>query len=141
MRTPIGIAFSAWFAIGPVYAAGPSEPPTGTVAGLPTHYHIGHGGCRPGIGYSFIAQTGDHPSTYPKLVLRVFNGEIIGMVFEADTAAGWKPWYDQPAGKPISHGGGPAHYSQAIYVKPPPSAADCMKSAGPGKLQPVQPAR
>ena len=83
----------------------------------------------------------DHPSTYPKLVLPLFNGEVIGMVFEADAPVGWQPWYDQPVGKPISHGGGPAHYSQTIYLKPPPSAADCMKSAGPGKLQPVQLAR
>jgi hypothetical protein len=111
------------------------------VAGLPPHYHLGHGGCRAGVGYSFVAQAPDHPSTYPKLILRVFNGEIIGMVFESDAAAGWKPWYDQPVGKPVSHGGGPAHYSQAIYVKAPPSAADCGQSAGPGKLQRVQPAR
>lgn len=129
----------AWATTGPSYAAGPSEPPA--VAGLPPHYHLGHGGCRPAIGYSFVAETPDHPSTYPKLILRVFNGEIIGVVFESDAAAGWKPWYDQPVGKPVSHGGGPAHYSQAIYLKAPPSAADCTKSAGPGKLRPVQSAK
>lgn len=124
---------------GPAYAASPSEPAAGTVAGLPPHYHPGHGGCRPGVGYSFVAEAPGHPSTYPKLVLRVFNGEIIGMVFESDAAAGWKPWYDQPDGKSVSHGGGPAHYSQVIYVKPPPSAADCGRSEGPGKPRRGQP--
>ncbi|MBX9661567.1 MAG: hypothetical protein K2X00_23665 [Nitrospiraceae bacterium] len=66
---------------------------------------------------------------HPKLVLRVYKGKIIGMVFETDAAAGWQPWYDQSVGKPISHGGGPANYSQTIYLKPPPSAADCIQSS------------
>lgn len=104
------------------------------VAGLPSHFRLAHGGCRAGRGYSFVAEAPDHRSTYPKLVLRVFNGEIIGMVFEVDASTGWKPWYDQPAGKPISHDGGPQHYSQAINIKPPPTASDCAKSIGPGKM-------
>ena len=97
---------------------------------IPNHYKLVGGDCRAGRGYTFIAEATGHPSTYPKLILRVFNGEIIGMVFEADASAGWRPWYDQPKGEPISHGGGPAHYSQAIYVKRPPTAEECASSAG-----------
>jgi hypothetical protein len=67
------------------------------------------------------------------MLLRVFDGEVIGVVFEAASEAGWKPWYDQPAGKPISHGNGPAHYSQSLYFKSPPTAEECTKSAGPLK--------
>ena len=98
---------------------------------IPAHYKVGGGGCRPGGGYSFIASSPDHPSTYPKLILKVFNGEVIGMIFEAGVEAGWKPWYGQQKGKPISHGGGPAHYSQTIYLKKPPTAAECASSKGP----------
>jgi hypothetical protein len=141
MRLLIGTVLLAGFIVNPGYAATSSEPTAGTVAGLPTHYHLGHGGCRPGTGYTFVAETPDHPSVYPKLILRIFDGEIIGMVFEAEAASGWKPWYDQPMGKPVSHGGGPMHYSQAIYVKSPPSVSDCERSTGPGKLSPVQPAK
>lgn len=116
-----------------VSADAAAEISSQTVAALPSHYHLGPGDCRPGIGFSFVAETPDHPSTYPKLVLRVFNGQIIGMVFEAEAAAGWKPWYDQPEGKPVSHHGGPPHYSQAIYFKAPPTTADCANATGPGK--------
>ena len=98
---------------------------------IPAHYKLGHGGCRPGGGYSFIASASGHPSTYPKLILKVFNGEIIGMIFEAGVESGWKPWYDQPREKPISHGGGPVHYSQAIYMRKPPTAEECAASKGP----------
>ena len=132
------IAGCALATMGTISVADGSEPSPGGITGLPAPYHLGQGGCRAGRGYSFVAQTPNHPSTYPKLLLRIFNGEIIGMVFEADAAAGWKPWYDQPAGKPVSHGDGPAHYSQAIYIKAPPTAADCAKSSGPGKMHSVQ---
>ena len=98
---------------------------------IPAHYKLGSGGCRAGGGYSFIASAPGHPSTYPKLILKVFNGEVIGMIFEAGVEAGWKPWYGQPKGKPISHGGGPAHYSQTIYLKKPPTATECASSKGP----------
>lgn len=114
-----------------VFAAENSAPAVAAQAGIPPHYKPGHGGCRPGAGYSFIAEAAGHPSTYPKLILRVFGGEVIGAVFEADAAAGWKPWYDQPAGRPVSHGNGPAHYSQSLYFKPPPTADDCARSVGP----------
>ena len=98
---------------------------------IPAHYKLGSGGCRPGSGYSFIAEAYSHPSTYPKLILKVFNGEVIGVIFEVPAEAGWKPWYDQPEGKPISHGSGPAHYSQAIQLKAPPTAEECRSSSGP----------
>lgn len=127
--------------IGAVSADAAAETSSQTVAGLPSHYHLGPGGCRPGNGFSFVAETPDHPSTYPKLVLRVFNGQIIGMVFEAEAPAGWKPWYDQPDGKPVSHHGGPPHYSQAIYFNTPPTAADCANVTGPGKTIGARPAR
>jgi hypothetical protein len=117
-----------------VFAAETSAPSAARqTTGIPPHYKPGHSGCRPGAGYSFIAEAPGHPSTYPKLLLRVFDGEVIGIVFEADAEAGWKPWYDQPAGKPISHGNGPLHYSQSLYFKSAPTADDCAKSAGPFK--------
>lgn len=97
---------------------------------IPAHYKP-TGGCRPGHGYSFVASAPSHPSTYPKLILRVFKGELIGMIFEAGAETGWKPWYDQPNGKPVSHGDGPAHYSQAIWLKTPPTAEQCATSKGP----------
>ncbi|MBX9826599.1 MAG: hypothetical protein K2Y27_16610 [Xanthobacteraceae bacterium] len=97
---------------------------------IPPHYTVS-GGCRPGGGYSFVASAPGHPSTYPKLILRVFKGELIGMIFEAGTESGWKPWYDQADGKPVSHGSGPAHYSQAIWLKTPPTAEQCAASKGP----------
>lgn len=100
-------------------------------SGVPPHYKPADGGCRPDRGYSFIAETPTHRSTYPKLILRVFNGEVIGAIFEVPAASGWKPWYDQPEGKPTSHGSGPAHYSQAIYFKKPPTAQECALSPGP----------
>lgn len=117
-----------------LFAAEPSlSSAARQVTGIPPHYKPGHNGCRAGAGYSFIAEASGHSSTYPKLILRVFDGEVIGVVFEADATAGWKPWYDQAAGKPISHGNGPAHYSQSLYFKSPPTADDCSKSAGPLK--------
>src|SRR5215831_9499616 len=49
---------------------------------IPPHYKPGSGGCTPGRGYSFSAEAPNYPSTYPKLNLRVFNGEVIGFNFE-----------------------------------------------------------
>lgn len=118
-----------------------AETSSQAIAGLPSHYHLAAGGCRPGNGFSFVADTPDHPSTYPKLVVRVFNGEIIGVVFEAEAASGWKPWYDQPEAKPLSHHGGPPHYSQAIYFKAPPTAADCANATEPSKTMSTRPER
>jgi len=98
---------------------------------IPSYYKPGSGQCSAGRGYSFSAEAPDYPSTYPKLNLRVFNGEVIGFLFEVDVKEGWKPWYDQPEGKPTAHGHGPAHYTQTIYIKKGPTAEECNASTGP----------
>ena len=114
--------------LGGVGASAAEQAPGSNV---PPHFKLGAGGCRAGSGYSFLAEAPKHPSTYPKLILKVFNGEIIGVIFEVTAESGWKPWYQQPEGRPISHGDGPAHYSQTIYLKKPPTAEECAASAGP----------
>lgn len=98
---------------------------------IPPHYKPGEGGCRPDRGYTFSAQAPNFPSTYPKLNLRVFNGEVIGFIFELDAKEGWKPWYDQPEGKPTQHDKSPPHYTQTIYIKKGPTAEECKASKGP----------
>ena len=98
---------------------------------IPPHYKPGSGGCSPGRGYSFSAEAPNHPSTYPKLNLRVFNGEVIGFTFEVPAKEGWKPWYDQPEGKPTSHDGSIEHYTQTIYFKKGPTAEECKGSKSP----------
>ena len=98
---------------------------------IPPHYGPGNNRCSPGRGYSFSAETGNHPSTYPKLNLRVFNGEVIGVVFEVPAKEEWKPWYDQPEGKPTAHDGTHEHYTQTIYFKKGPTAEECKQSKGP----------
>lgn len=98
---------------------------------IPPHYKPGGGQCSPGRGYSFSAAAPNHPSTYPKLNLRVFNGEVIGFIFELDVKEGWKPWYDQPEGKPTVHDGSIKHYTQTIYFKKGPTADECKLSKGP----------
>ena len=118
----------AGFGLGSVSAA---EVTLGPELKIPPHYKAGAGGCRPGRGYTFSAQTPNHPSTYPKLNLRVFNGEVIGVVFEVSAKEGWKPWYDQPEGKSIAHDGSHEHYTQTIYFKKGPIAEECKASKGP----------
>lgn len=98
---------------------------------MPPYYEPGSGGCTPGRGYSFSAKASNYPSTYPKLNLRVFNGEVIGFIFELDAKEGWKPWYDQPEGKPTAHDGSIQHYTQTIYIKKGPTAEECKASKGP----------
>lgn len=98
---------------------------------LPPHYRPGSSSCSPGRGYSFSAEAPNHPSTYPKLNLRVFNGEVIGFIFEVEAKEGWKPWYDQPEGKPTQHDNSPAHYTQTIYIKKGPTVEECKASKGP----------
>ena len=44
---------------------------------IPPHYKAGSGTCSPGRGYSFTAEAPHHPSTYPKVNLRVFNSEVM----------------------------------------------------------------
>jgi hypothetical protein len=98
---------------------------------IPPHYRPGSGGCTAARGYSFSAEAPNHPSTYPKMNLRVFNGEVIGFIFELEAKEGWKPWYDQPEGKATSHDGSTPHYTQTIYIKKGPTAEECKASKGP----------
>lgn len=97
---------------------------------IPSHYRAGKR-CDPGRGYGFTAEAPNFPSTYPKLNLRVFNGEVIGFIFELDAKEGWKPWYDQPEGKPTAHDGSIQHYTQTIYIKKGPTAEECKLAKGP----------
>jgi hypothetical protein len=69
-------------------STGSSEVTLGLELKIPPHYEPGSGGCTPGRGYSFSAKASNHPSTYPKLNLRVFNGEIIGFIFEIEAKEG-----------------------------------------------------
>ena len=98
---------------------------------IPPHYRLGANRCSPGRGYSFSAEAPNHPSTYPKLNLRVFNGEVIGVVFEVPAKEGWKPWYDQAEGKPTAHDGTHEHYTQTIYFKKGPTAEQCNQAKNP----------
>lgn len=74
---------------------------------IPPYYKAGSGRCSPNRGYNMSAEAPNYPSTYPKMNLRVFNGEVIGFLFELDAKEGWKPWYNQPEGKPNIHEGSP----------------------------------
>jgi len=98
---------------------------------IPPYYKPGSGRCSAGRGYSASAEAPNFPSTYPKMGLRVFNGEVIGFQFEVDAKDGWRPWYDQPEGKPTTHEGGIPHYTQTIYIKKGPTAEECKSSKGP----------
>ena len=98
---------------------------------IPPHYTSGSNRCSPGRGYSFTAEAPNFPSAYPKLNLRVFNGEVIGVIFEVPAKDGWKPWYDQPEGRPTAHDGSHEHYTQTIYFKNGPTAEECKESKGP----------
>ena len=97
---------------------------------IPPHYKASSNRCRAGRGYNFKAEAANHPATLPQMNLRVFNGEVIGFLFELDAKDGWKPWYDQPEGKPSTHGPIP-HYTQLILIKKGPTADECKASKGP----------
>jgi len=115
------------FAAGDLYARGVTLGPE---LKIPPHYNAGKS-CRPGRGYNFTAKAPNHPSALPKMNLRVFNGEVIGFLFEVDAKEGWKPWYDQQEGKPNAHGGSTPHYTQLILIKKGPTVAECKASKGP----------
>ncbi len=115
------------FTFGEPYGA---EVTLGPDLKVPPYYTPGKR-CDPGRGYNFSAEAPNYPSTYPKMNLRVFNGEVIGFLFELDAKEGWKPWYDQPEGKPTVHEGGPPHYTQTIYIKRGPTVEECKASKGP----------
>jgi hypothetical protein len=67
------------------------------------------------------------------VALWIYNGEVIGLLFEALARDGWRPWYDEPEGKPAIHGTEPPHYSQQIMFKRGPTAEECKVAKGPGK--------
>ena len=128
------VAFIFAFSVASLgFVAGPyaAEVTLGPYLRIPPHYKPGSGTCSPGRGYSFSAEAPNYPSTYPKVNLRVFNGEVIGFTFELDAKEGWKPWYDQPEGKPTEHDGSIKHYTQTIYFKKGPTAEQCKASKGP----------
>ena len=116
------------FVLGDLYAAGVTLGPN---LKIPPNYKAKSKRCRPGKGYIFAAWAPNYPLTFPMMNLRVFNGEVIGFVFEVDAKEGWKPWYDQEEGKTISHGGGIPHYGQTILIKKGPTAEECKASKGP----------
>ena len=99
------------------------EAPGARVA-VPPHYVVKKH-CVPGRGFVAAAEAPNHPSTYPKLNLFVFKGEVVGFLFEAHEKDGWKPWYNQPQGQPVSHDGGSKHYTQTIMIKNGPTAEEC----------------
>ena len=65
------------------------------------------------------------------MILRVFHGEVIGVIFEVEAKEGWKPWYDQPEGQPTTHDGSPPHYTQTISLKQGPTVEECNAAKGP----------
>jgi len=117
--------------LGVVSDSSAAEVTLGPDLKIPPYYEAGSGRCSPGRGYNMSAEAPGYPSTYPKMNLRVFSGEVIGFLFELDSKEGWKPWYDQPEGKPTKHDDDPAHYTQTIYIKKGPTAEECKSSKGP----------
>ena len=131
MKKIIFIVVFTLVTLGLVAGSYAAEVTLGPDLKIPPHYKPGSGSCSAGRGYSFSAAAPNYPSTYPKLNLRVFNGEVIGFLFEVDAKEGWKPWYDQPEGKPTTHEGSPPHYTQTIYIKKGPTAEQCKAAKGP----------
>ena len=115
-KVVIVVSMLAAFGLGNLYAAGLKIPP---------HYKPISGRCRPGKGYILGPTAPNYPSHYPTLDLWAFNGEVIGFTFEVHAKDGWKPWYNQPEGKPVVHGKGPPHYSQYLVIKKGPTAEEC----------------
>lgn len=97
--------------------------------GIPAHYAV-KTRCIPNRGFIAEAEAPNHPPALPMLNLLIFNGEVVGLLFEVLARDGWKPWYDEPEGKPVSHDGGPEHYSQLIMLKQGPTAEQCKAAKG-----------
>jgi len=130
MKKVITISFIL-ISLGVVSGSYAAEVTLGPDLKIPPYYKAGSGRCSPSRGYNMSAEAPGYPSTYPKMNLRVFNGEVIGFLFELDAKEGWKPWYDQPEGKPTGHDGSVQHYTQTIYIKKGPTAEECKVSKGP----------
>jgi hypothetical protein len=92
--------------------------------GIPKHYAV-KTKCIPERGFIAVAEAPGYQEALPMAGLLIFNGEVIGLLFEALARDGWKPWYDEPEGKPVSHDGGPEHYSQLMMFKQGPTAEQC----------------
>lgn len=101
---------------------------------VPAHYVV-KPHCVPDRGFVAVAQAPNFPAAYPMLNLLVFNGEVVGFLFEADEKDGWKPWYNEPQGQPASHAGGPRHYTQTIMIKKGPTAQECKAAEVPEQRQ------
>ena len=98
--------------------------------GIPAHYVV-KTRCIPDRGFIAVSEALSYPATLPMLNLLIFNGEVIGLLFEVHEKDGWKPWYDEPEGQAVSHDGGPKHYSQLMLLKPGPTAEQCKAAKGP----------
>lgn len=118
-RIPLALCISA-FAVAPSHA----QDASAVRIPVPKHYVVKHH-CMPDRGFVAVAEAPGYPSTYPKLNLLVFKGEVIGVLFEAEEKDGWKPWYNQPEGKATSHDGSPSHYTQTLMFKKGPTAQEC----------------
>lgn len=88
-------------------------------------YYVIRKHCLPDRGFVAVAEAPGYQANYPMLALLVFNGEIVGSLLEVHEKDGWKPWYDQPQGQPVSHDGGPKHYTQTAMIKKGPTADEC----------------
>ena len=93
-------------------------------------YYVLKSRCIPEHGYVAIPEAPNHPPALPLVAVFVYRGEVIGVLFEALEKDGWRPWYDEPEGKAVSHDGGPRHYSHTAMFKKGPSTEDCKASKG-----------
>ena len=109
-------------------AAVSEEPPRPKV-GIPSYYSI-KPRCIPERGFIALPEVPGHAAELPLVALWIFNGEVIGLLFEAHERDGWRPWYDEPEGQAVSHSGGPRHYSQLVMLKKGPTAEQCKAAKG-----------
>lgn len=124
MGRPIVIAFSLFLVCA---SAAYAQERRRVEVGIPAHYVV-KTRCIPDRGFIAVSEAPNHPPTLAMLNLLIFKGEVIGLLFEVHERDGWKPWYDEPEGQPVSHDGGPKHYSQLIMLRQGPTAEEC-KSA------------
>lgn len=107
-----------------------SQEPPRPKASIPSYYSV-KPRCVTGRGFIALPEAPGQPVALPFVGLWVFNGEVIGLLFEALERDGWRPWYDEPEGQAVSHDGGPRHYSQLVMFKPGPTAEQCKAAKGP----------
>lgn len=110
-----------------------SAQPAGSLSDdlkLPPYYVV-KSRCIAERGYVALAEAPGHSPELPLLGLFVYRGEVVGALFEAHEKDGWRPWYNEPEGKPVSHNGGPRHYSHTVMFKKGPTAEECKAASGP----------